>query len=189
MQTTKVIQPLQNRITRTTIFLVLGTETVLFGTLVMTYLFLRAGGTETVFAHPKSIDVMIAGLNTLVLLASSFLAWNAHRNVQKGHIRSLKTDLLFSLLLGTIFVAGQIFEFKHSGMRINASVFGGVFFALISFHALHVLAGMTVLALNYARTRLGDFNAKHHVAITVGTWFWYYVVMVWVVLFTILYLV
>jgi cytochrome c oxidase subunit 3 len=189
MQSTKMVQPMNNNVAQTATFLVLGTETVLFATLVMTYLFLRAGGSETVFLHPKSLDLMIASLNTLILLISAFLAWNAHRRIREGHVKSLKINLLITFLLGTLFLAGQIFEFNHSGTKINTSVFGGVFFALISFHALHVLAGMTVLALNYARTRLGDFNVKHHIAITVGTWFWYYVVMVWLVLFTILYLV
>jgi cytochrome c oxidase subunit 3 len=189
MQSTKTVQPMRNNIMQTTVFLVLGTETVLFGTLVMTYLFLRAGGTDAVFLHPKSLDVIIASLNTLVLVASAFLAWNAHRSIREGQVKSLKTNLLLTLLLGTIFIAGQVFEFKHSGMRINASVFGGVFFALISFHALHVLVGTIVLALNYVRSRLGDFSVNRHVAITAGTWFWYYVVMVWLVLFTVLYLV
>jgi heme/copper-type cytochrome/quinol oxidase subunit 3 len=101
----------------------------------------------------------------------------------------LKTYLLMALLMGALFFAGQVFEFMHSGMRIYDSTFGGVFFALISFHALHVLAGITVLAINYARAWLNDFSANRHIAITVGTWFWYYVTAVWIVLFTVLYLV
>ncbi|HSB00853.1 MAG TPA: cytochrome c oxidase subunit 3, partial [Anaerolineales bacterium] len=121
--------------------------------------------------------------------ASAIFARHAQRAVSKDHMNRLKIDLVLALMLGTIFIAGQIFEFDHAGLRIVDSVFGGIFFALISFHALHVLAGMTVLALNAVRARLGDFNARHHAAITAGTWFWYYVTAVWLVLFIVLYVV
>jgi cytochrome c oxidase subunit III len=189
MKSNTITQSKRLNLTQTTLFLVLSAETALFGTLVMSYLFLRSGGSETVFTHPQPVDVMIASLNTMVLLASAAFAWNAHRAISQGQLRRLKTYLLLTLLLGAIFFAGQVFEFRHSGMRIDNSVFGAIFFALISFHALHVLAGMTVLGLNYVRAHLGDFGANRHVAVTAGTWFWYYVVAVWIVLFTVLYLV
>jgi cytochrome c oxidase subunit III len=173
----------------TTLLLVLGAETVLFGTLVMSYLFLRSGGSGWHFTHPKTFDILIAGLNTLVLLASAFFARNGLLAITKDQVDLLKWNLLLALALGAIFVVGQVFEFNHSGMRIDDNAFGGVFFALITFHALHVLAGMTVLGLNFARTRLGDFSCEQHTAITGGTWFWYYVAAIWIVLFTVLYLV
>jgi cytochrome c oxidase subunit III len=173
----------------TTLLLVLGAETVLFGTLVMSYLFLRSGGSGWHFTHPQAFDILIAGLNTLILLSSAFLARNGLLAIQKDRLKALQRDLLLALALGAVFVAGQVFEFNHSSMRIDDTSFGGVFFALISFHALHVLAGMTVLGLNYARARLGDFSDRKHEAVTAGTWFWYYVTAIWVVLFVVLYLI
>jgi cytochrome c oxidase subunit 3 len=97
--------------------------------------------------------------------------------------------LVITLGLGAAFVAGQVFELNHSGIQISRTVFGAAIFALISFHALHVLAGMTLLGLNLARARLGDFTAYRHIAIAIGTWFWYFVTAVWVVLFCVLYLI
>ncbi len=173
----------------TTLLLVLGAETVLFGTLVMSYLFFRSGGSSWHFTHPGTFDLLIAGLNTLILLASAFFARNGLLAITRGHVEALKKSLMVALALGAVFVAGQVFEFNHSGMRIDDAAFGGVFFALIAFHALHVLAGMSVLGLNFARARLGDFSAKQHTAITAGTWFWYYVAAIWVVLFAVLYLI
>jgi cytochrome c oxidase subunit III len=176
-------------LTKTTLFLVLGAETALFGTLVMSYLFMRSGGSDLSFVHPRPFDLMLASLNTLVLLISAVLAGNAHRAIGRDRANLLKIHLLTTLILGSVFLAGQVFEFIHSGMRIDDSTFGGVFFALIGFHALHVVAGITVIALNFVRSLFGDFSVRHHTAITVGTWFWYYVVAVWIVLFTVLYLV
>jgi cytochrome c oxidase subunit III len=173
----------------TTLLLVLGAETVLFGTLVMSYLFLRSGGSGWHFSPPAAFDILIAGLNTLVLLASAVFARNSLHAITDDHVDSLKTDLMLAMALGAVFVAGQVFEFRHAGMQINDRAFGGVYFALITFHALHVLAGMTVLALNYARACLGDFSRRQHTAVTAGTWFWYYVAAIWVVLFVVLYLV
>jgi cytochrome c oxidase subunit III len=190
MNSTDIYQPKHSRrFAENTLLLVLGAETVLFGTLVMSYLFLRTSGTNMGFLHLQPIDLILAGGNTLVLLASAVLAWRAAQAIKKDNVKGLKTDLAAALALGAVFVLGQIFEFDHSGLTITGTIFGGAFFALVSFHALHVLAGMTLLALNLARAYLGDFSARRRSAITIGTWFWTYVAGVWLVLFTVLYLV
>jgi cytochrome c oxidase subunit 3 len=189
MESAPMTHPRRSNTMQSTLLLVLSAEAVLFGMLVMTYLFLRNGGSTMQFSHPKPFDIMIASLNTLILLASAVFAHNGQRAIIKDQVERLKTNLLLALALGTVFIAGQVFEFNHAGMHINDFAFGGVFFALISFHALHVLVGMTILGLNFARTRLGDFSARRHVAITMGTWFWYFVAAVWVILFTVLYLI
>ena len=189
MKSVRIAQPDRAGITQSTLLLVLTAESVLFGTLVVSYLFLRGGGSDMSFIHPQPFDLMIASLNTLILLSSAAFARNALHAIGQDRVESLKTFLAITLVLGAVFVVGQVFEFRHSGMKLDDSTFGGVFFALISFHAFHVLAGITVLSLNFARARLGDFSARRHIAITAGTWFWYYVVAVWLVLFTVLYVV
>lgn len=189
MNSVDLTQPPRTSTVQSTLILVLGAETVLFGTLVMTYLYLRSGGSSLPFSHPQPFDTLLAGLNTVVLLGSAAFARSAQRAIARDHAGWLKTNLMLALALGTIFIAGQVFEFNHAGMQVNDRAFGGIFFALIGFHALHVLAGMTVLALNAVRARLGDFSARRHTAITAGTWFWYYVAAVWLVLFTVLYMV
>jgi cytochrome c oxidase subunit 3 len=189
MKSAGFAQPNHARMMQSTLFLVLGAETVLFGTLVMSYLFFRNGGSDIPFSHPKPFDLIIASLNTLILLSSTVFARRAQHAIVEDHVKGLKSNLLLALSLGAIFIIGQIFEFNHAGMRVNDASFGGVFFALISFHAFHVIVGMVVLALNFARARVGDFSAHRHVAIIAGTWFWYYVAAVWIVLFTVLYVV
>ena len=174
---------------QSTILLVLSAETVLFGTLVMSYLYLRTSGSGTPFTHVGLADLVIASVNTLILLASAIFAWGAARAIADNRGELLKTNLLITVTLGVVFVIGQIVEFSHSGMQIDNSAFGGAFFALISFHALHVIAGLTFLAINFGRAQLGDFNARRHIAVTMGAWFWYYVVAVWIVLFSVLYVV
>ena len=91
-------------------------------------------------------------------------------------------------MLGLVFVTVQIYEFSSAGMHINDQAFGGVFFTLMGFHGLHVLAGVVFLIINLARTRLGDFSPTRYTAVELGTLFWYYVTFVWIVLFAALYL-
>lgn len=179
----------RSNVMQTTLILVVAAETVLFGTLVMSYLFLRGGASSMHFPHPTPLDILIASSNTLILLLSAALARRSLQAISRDDVRGLIRNLLLALGLGAIFIAGQVFEFRHAGMRITDLAFGGVFFALISFHAVHVLAGMTVLGLNLVRAKLGDFNDHRNTAITAGTWFWYYVTAIWIALFTVLYLV
>jgi cytochrome c oxidase subunit 3 len=94
-----------------------------------------------------------------------------------------------TVMLGLVFVAGQVYDFTRSGMSVGDAAFGGYFFALITFHALHVVAGMILLALNLLRSYWGDFTARSHEAVTLGAWFWFYVTGVWLVLYAALYLV
>jgi cytochrome c oxidase subunit 3 len=176
-------------IMQTTLLLVLASETVLFGTLVMSYLFLRGGASSMTYVRPGALDTGIAAANTLVLLVSAVAARSSLAAIGRDDVRGMKRGLLLAFLLGLVFVAGQIFEFRHSGMSVRDFSFGGVFFALISFHAAHVLAGMLLLGLNLARAQAGDFSARRHVAVTAGTIFWYYVAAVWVALFAVLFLV
>jgi heme/copper-type cytochrome/quinol oxidase subunit 3 len=177
------------KVMQSTLILLFGSETILFGTLVMSYLYFRAGGSDTPFTHPGVSDLLIAIFNTLLLAGSAGAAWASNRAIEQGQAGRMKALLLATLLMGAAFIGIQIFEFNHLGMKIDVSTFGGIFFALIMFHAAHVAAGIMVLLLNYARARLGDFTARQHVAITGGTWFWTYVTAVWLILFTVLYLV
>jgi cytochrome c oxidase subunit 3 len=178
-----------NSIARTTLLVVLAAESTLFGTLLMAYLYLRVSPANKTFVPASSLDVLIAGLNSGVLLLSAWIARRATLAVRRNDLAGLKTNLVTALALGLVFVVGQVFEFQRSGMTPNDLAFGGVFFTLIGFHALHVLAGVVVLSINAVRAHLGDFSARRYTAVEVGTWFWYYVTGVWLVLFTALYLV
>jgi cytochrome c oxidase subunit 3 len=173
---------------RTTLLVVLASESTLFSTLLMAYLYLRTGASQAAFTPVAGSDVVIAAVNTGILLLSAWIAGQAAAAIRRGDRAGLVRHLLVTLALGLVFVGGQVFEFNRSGMAPNDPAFGGVYFALMGFHALHVLAGIVILAVNTVRARLGDFTARRHTAVKVGTWFWYYVTGVWVVLFVGLYI-
>src|SRR5512140_1998920 len=126
MDAIRVRQATGQRLMQATMFLVLGTETAFFATLVMTYLFMRGGGVTLAFARPGPVDVGIAALNSLVLITSAAVAWQAQGAIAGGRSGSLKRGLLVAFLLGLVFVAGQIFEFRHSGLSLRDFTFGGI---------------------------------------------------------------
>ena len=171
------------------LYAVLGSELIFFGTLLSAYFYLRMGQPAWQLSGAPINRLLLPGINTLVLLASALTHSWALSAVQKGGLKRARLWMVFTLALGLAFVAGQIFEFTGSGMQINDQAFGGVFFSLMGFHALHVIAGVALLLLVFWRTSLGDFSARRYLPVEISAWFWYFVVGVWVVMFAALYLV
>lgn len=172
---------------RITLYLVLGIESVFFVMMLVSYAALRD---QVSWSLPHTLTRLIIPLvNTVVLLISALTAWQSTRAVRTNKQIALRNGLMITLLLGLIFVIGQVYEFSHAGFRIDDQAFGGVFFTLMVFHAVHLLAGVVFLALNYVRARLGDFSSNRYEAVELGNLFWYYVTAVWLLLFVVLYLV
>jgi cytochrome c oxidase subunit 3 len=169
------------------LLITLATESVLFITILVAYAALRD---QVNWYVPHTLSrLSIPVTNTAILFSSSLVAWWSQNAIRQGKKSALTFGLLITVILGLIFVTGQIYEFRHAGLSIDDQSFGGVFFTLLGFHAVHVLAGVFFLVLNLVRSNLGDFSAEKHEAVTLGTWFWYFVTAVWAVLFVALYLV
>jgi len=169
------------------LLVVLGSESVFFLTLLTAYVALRG---QVAWDIPRTLGRLAIPIgNTVVLLASVLAARRTELIARSGRQAGLAALQIVTLVLGLVFVAGQVYEFTHAGMRIDDQAFGGVFFALMSFHGLHVLAGMVMLALGIVRARLPDFSGRDAGAIEIGSLFWYYVAAVWLLLFCALYLV
>ncbi|HEY9089604.1 MAG TPA: cytochrome c oxidase subunit 3 [Anaerolineaceae bacterium] len=167
---------------------ILGSETFFFGTLVSAYLFMRGMYPWPLEGAPLS-RLAVPTANSFILLISVITMALALRAVRANQRAGLVAWSTVTLLLGLVFVGGQIFEYTSNGMLPNDSGFGGVFLTLMGFHALHLLAGVVFLGVIVMRARLGDFSAKRHSIVEVGAWFWYYVAAVWAALYTVLYLV
>jgi cytochrome c oxidase subunit 3 len=168
---------------------IIASEIFFFATALSSYFFLRLEHPEWSLPAHTPTGLLAPSLNTLLFLASAVVIWQAQRAAGLGRMSSAQTWLGATFALGMVFVAGQVFDFSQAGLRPDDATFGGIFMALIGFHAFHVLAGMTYLGITYARTRLGDFSAERHTSITLCAWFWYFVVAVWLVLFGAMYLI
>jgi cytochrome c oxidase subunit 3 len=188
MNTTTSLHPMSKVSTgRIALLVTLGIESVFFLTVLVAYAALRE---QINWNTPHTLSRMaIPIVNSCILLVSALVAWWSTKAISRDNLSGLRIGLMITLLLGLIFVAGQVYEFSHAGMSVDDQAYGGVFFTLLGFHAVHVLAGVVFLALNLMRANMGDFTADRHEAVELGTWFWFYVTAVWGILFTALYLI
>ncbi len=168
---------------------VIASEIFFFATALSAYFFLRLEHPEWSLPAHTPTGLLAPSLNTLLFLASALVIRHAQRAVAADRTQAATMALGVTFAMGLIFVGGQVFDFSQSGLKPDDAAFGGIFLALIGFHAVHVLAGMIYLGITLARARLGDFSAERHTSITLCAWFWYFVVAVWLVLFGALYLI
>jgi cytochrome c oxidase subunit 3 len=128
---------------------------------------------------------------TLILILSSFtcqLGVNAiRRDDRRGFIRSIAV----TLTLGALFLLMQAFDYTvlfHEGMTMGSGTFGTTYFTLTGFHGAHVFGGVLMLAVVLYRGMAGQFSAKHHDMVEAMSLYWHFVDVVWILLFSTLYL-
>ena len=111
--------------------------------------------------------------------------------IQRGDQRGLKIWLLATVLLGTIFVGGQYFEFTffwHEGLTLTDNLFGTTFYVLTGFHGLHVTIGIIILLSFFVMALRGKLKPEQHLNIELAGLYWHFVDVVWIVIFTVVYL-
>ncbi|MGD8731878.1 MAG: cytochrome c oxidase subunit 3, partial [Anaerolineales bacterium] len=112
--------------------------------------------------------------------------------IQKGNSKGLIRFIGMTILLGGIFLAGQGYEFSvlyREGMTLQSSVYGSSFFTLTGFHGLHVLVGIVWAAIVLLNAVRGKYAANDYDGVEIFGLYWHFVDIVWIVLFTIIYLV
>jgi cytochrome c oxidase subunit 3 len=181
--------------TRTAVFgmtIFLASEAMLFAGLIAGYLVLRMSSA----AWPPDPDsprlpVVLTGINTVFLISSSFTYHAAEVAVKKG--KSGLSWLFVSILLGTLFLCIQAYEWTHlheKGLWFNkGGAYGASFFVLTGFHGLHVAVGVLLLLVAFFRQLGGAFTAQNHTYLILAGMYWHFVDVVWVFLFTVLYLI
>jgi cytochrome c oxidase subunit III len=180
---------------RTAVFgmtIFLASEAMLFAGLIAGYLVLRLSSP----AWPPDPDlprlpVFLTGINTVFLISSSFTYHAAEVAVKKG--RSGLGWLFVTVLLGSIFLGVQAYEWwhlHHEGLWFNTGgVYGSTFFVLTGFHGLHVLLGVLMILFAFLRQLGGAYTAQSHTYLVLTGMYWHFVDVVWIFLFTVLYLI
>ncbi len=162
-------------------------EALIFANFIAAYLYLEIRNGS--WHLPTELTYPL--INTGILLASSIPVRFAGAAIVKGNQRNLKIGLFFTALMGAAFLGGQAYE--YSGLFGNhftpsASIFGSSFFTLTGFHGLHVTVGVIFLVICLLRSLRGDFTAKRHFAVQAAEMYWHFVDGVWVVVFSLVYL-
>jgi heme/copper-type cytochrome/quinol oxidase subunit 3 len=206
---------LDNR--KVAIWMFIGSECMLFASLISTYLIYKGKSVVGPFPHetwtnpmtgetlPAILDIPVTSVSTFVLLMSSFamvmaLAAVENRNkpmpANAGFFRRLEANskfwLLMTCLMGATFLGFQAYEFTsfvHEGLTIRRNLFGSSFFTLTGFHGAHVTAGViwlgTLLAIDMKR----GLQPKDAVWVDIAALYWHFVDVVWIAIFTLVYLI
>ncbi len=128
-----------------------------------------------------------AGL-TVILIISSFTCqlgvWAIRRNDRAGFVRAIGV----TLVLGIVFLIGQVYDYAELGFGISDTPFGTTFYTLTGFHGAHVFGGAIMLSVILYRGLAGQFSAKHHDAVEATSLYWHFVDVVWIALFATLYI-
>ena len=129
--------------------------------------------------------------NTIVLLSSGATVTWAHWGLKKGSRQQLTIGLGLTVFLGVLFVYLQAGEYGHAyhelGLTLNSGIYGATFFMLTGFHGFHVSMGAVMLATIFVRSIRGHFTPKHHFGFEAVAWYWHFVDVVWLGLFTFVY--
>ena len=127
-------------------------------------------------------------MNTFVLVASSFAVNVAHDDLREGNRDGFKNFLLVAILLGFLFVGGQAYEYIHAPFSFRNSIYGATFFMATGFHGAHVIIGVLFLTVCLFRAFAGQMTPRHHLGFQFAAWYWHFVDVVWIFLFTWIYL-
>lgn len=184
------------------VFLV--TEIMFFGGLFTAYTVYRPFHAEAFAAASHHLDIRLGGLNTAVLIVSSFTMAMAVRAAQLGRRRHLEIFLVLTMLLGMTFLGIKAVEYGHkfaehlvpgSGFRFegpdpwHAQLFFSLYFAMTGMHALHMIIGIGVMSWLLVLNRRGRISAEYYDPVECSGLYWHFVDIVWIFLFPLLYLI
>jgi cytochrome c oxidase subunit III len=162
-------------------------EIMLFGAFFTAYFFIRVVGEAEWPAQGTELPVAIAGVNTAILLSSSFTMHWALEGARNENRPALKVGILTTFLLGLTFLTIQINEYVHLGFAPGDHAQGTVFYCLTGLHGSHVFIGLTLLAFATIRAFRGHYSAKEHRGVEVPGIYWHFVDVMWIFVFSTLY--
>lgn len=126
-------------------------------------------------------------LNTIILLASGVTVTWTHHSLLEARPSQAKKRLWITILLGFYFTIVQAWEYLNTPFSIADSAYGATFFIATGFHGLHVIIGASFLTICLLRLELSQFSSNHHFGFEAAAWYWHFVDVVWLFLFTFIY--
>jgi heme/copper-type cytochrome/quinol oxidase subunit 3 len=172
------------------VWLFLGGEVVLFSSLILTIIVFRVSYSDAYGSFRDHLSIPLVGLNTFVLIVSSYLVVRALQAIRRGNQQGLRRNLLGVMLLGALFLSGQAIEWASlfkAGVSVN-SVFGTPFFVVTGIHGSHVLIGIAWASFVLIQSLDDAFSERHYLGVEVFGLYWHFVDIVWIVLFSLIYL-
>ncbi len=171
------------------VLLFIASEVMLFGSFFTAYFFVRVVNGEPWPLPPFELPVFVAGVNTLILVTSSFTVHWALQSIKRGHRAGMQAGLVLTMALGTTFLLTQILEYHRVGFSPRNGSFGTIFFSLTGLHGAHVFVGLCLLAMATTRAFRGHFTPQAHWGVELPGIYWHFVDVMWIVVYTTIYII
>ncbi|MFQ5437606.1 MAG: cytochrome c oxidase subunit 3 [Paracoccaceae bacterium] len=127
-------------------------------------------------------------INTLILLCSGCAATWAHHAIQHDDRKGLVRGLILAIVLGALFTVFQAMEYSEAPFAFAGNIYGASFFMATGFHGFHVIIGTIFLTVCLLRALKGQMSSEHHIGFEAAAWYWHFVDVVWLFLFSAIYI-
>ncbi len=177
--------------TKLGMWIFLSSEFLLFGAFISTYLLYKDRSTSGP-TPAKIYNIPFTSCTSFILLMSSLTMVLALAAIQRGDYRRLRIWLLATALFGMTFIGGQVFEFTEfyrKGLALKTNLFGSSFFVLTGLHGAHVTAGIIMLLSLWGLSMQGRLSSADSERVEIAGLYWHFVDVIWIVIFTVVYLV
>jgi cytochrome c oxidase subunit III len=168
--------------------LFIASEVMLFGAFFTAYFFIRVVNNYPWPPEGFHLPKFVAGVNTMILVTSSFTVHWALQSVRRGNRSGLQAGLVLTLLMGLTFLLTQMIEYARVGFAPHDNAFATVFFALTGLHGAHVFVGLSILFFMTVRAFRGHFTPDHHHGVELAGIYWHFVDVMWIVVYSTVYL-
>ncbi|PSQ01229.1 heme-copper oxidase subunit III [Halobacteriales archaeon QS_5_70_17] len=176
---------------RMAMILFLGTEVATFGAGFVYYFFIRVGTWPPSGAELPHLLGSLVLINTAILIASSFTLHYAHVALLSGNRKRFLGLLAATLVLGVVFIGGQVYEYYefivHEGFTLTEGVYGSAFYGLTGLHGLHVSLGAVLIMIVFVRALYGQYSPERHTSVSTVSMYWHFVDAIWIFLVVVLY--
>jgi cytochrome c oxidase subunit III len=181
------VQPSKGRVA---MFCLIIAESAIFTIFVVAYVY-NIG--KSLYGPTPSQVLEVPFFNSICLLSSSLTIWLSEHAIERGRIKAFGLWWALTFVLGAIFLVGTGVEWYkliyHDGLTISTNLFGTTFYSLVGLHASHVILGLTALLIVLVFTITGHVRAEHAERIQVLALYWHFVDAVWIVVFTVVYII
>jgi cytochrome c oxidase subunit III len=170
----------------------LASEVMFFTALIGSYIILRFGAAESWPVPSTVLNIPVTAVNTFILICSSVSMVKAYAAAVQGDQKWLRIWLLVTVLGGATFVGVQVYEYRelfHHGFLPSSGLFGTTFYTMTGFHGFHVSMGVICMAWVTMQAFRGRYTRENYHGVEVIGLYWHFVDLVWIILFTIVYLI
>jgi cytochrome c oxidase subunit 3 len=170
------------------ILLFIISEVMLFGAFFTAYFFIRVVGNADWPAAGTELPKLVAGVNTAILLSSSLTMHWTLESIKADNRFGLQAGIFTTFLLGATFLFVQINEYVHLGFSPQDHAQGSIFYGLTGLHGAHVFVGLTLLLFVTIRAFRGHFTPAEHRGVEVPGIYWHFVDVMWIIVYTTIYI-